>query len=88
MQKVFFGNNLCSNWSSYNVHIQRNIFYRVEFSEQEKRILCFLGLLRGENPFFCGLKSAPWVIKTPGARVFALVLRHMRNQHLYMKYNF
>ena len=34
---------------------------------------------------FCGLKSAQGVIKTPGARVFALVLRYMRNQYIFVK---
>ena len=33
---------------------------------------------------FCGLKSALGVIMTLCARVFALVLRYMRNQYLYI----
>ena len=75
--KRFFLAIICALIGHHIMFIFNGIFF-IESSSVNKKnvILCFLGLLRGENTFFCGLKSAPWVIKTPGARVFALVLRH------------
>ena len=61
------------------------VIFLIESNSVNKNniIITLFGPSERRKYVFCGLKSAPGVNKTPGARVFALVLRYLRNQYLY-----